>query len=64
LELDLVTELGEARDRLLDPELGRAALEVVGAEVVVRGAVLEHVRSPSAVRRRRRRLPSAARAGR
>jgi hypothetical protein len=37
----LVTELGEASDRLLDPDLGRAAIEVVGAEVVVRGADFE-----------------------
>ena len=43
MELGLVTELSEPRDQLLDPDLGRTALEVVGAEVVVRGAVLEHV---------------------
>jgi hypothetical protein len=43
LELDLVTELDEARDQMLDPELDGAAVKVVGAEVMVNGAVLEHV---------------------
>ena len=36
LELDLVTELSEPRDQLLDPDLGRTALEVVGAEAWIR----------------------------
>src|SRR3982074_881849 len=43
LELDGKAELGETRDEMLGFGFGRTAIEVVCAEVVVLGAVLEHV---------------------
>ena len=43
MELNLVTELGEASDRMLDPDLCGAAVEVVGGKVVVHSAVFQHV---------------------
>src|SRR5271166_5468955 len=43
LKLDLEAELGELGDETLGFDLGRPAVEVVGAEVLVEGAVLQHV---------------------
>jgi hypothetical protein len=42
-EFDAVSEFGELGDEALGFDLGRAAVEVVGAEIVMFGAVLQHV---------------------
>jgi hypothetical protein len=43
LELDGKAELGEACDQAIDFNLGRSAIEIVGAEVLVLGAIFDDV---------------------
>jgi hypothetical protein len=43
LKLDLEAELSELRDKALGFDFGRPAVEVVGPQVLVEGAVLQHV---------------------